>query len=475
MTASAADVSKMVAVSASNVSGYDTFGQPVVVSSEQTLSFMKENRSMHAQLSGIVAVFGGMLAHCVFGSLYCWGNFSSYTAANMKNFNGMYDPAHSSQTDTLQVLPATLVFQALAMPFGSSLTERFGPSAVIAVAGLLCALAPYLSSFATTLSAFMFLYAGLLGTGMGLGYTAPLVCGYKHFPNAKGIVSGCVLGAFGLGGFIFNKLGSALLNPEGLAADPATKLYPPAVTDAFGDNFRKLSMVYFVFTLIAFPLIRMPRIDASTTRATVETSAAWSVKDAMCTKTFWIMWLAIAVSAQGGLYVSSSYKSIAINFPALHDDRYLASVGAIGSLTNGLMRPVWGFLYDRFGFHACFSVIAAIQVVVICVFPQLSASPPLYALGVVASYACLAGNFTLAPTETYKLFGNAAVYGCLYSSFATAGIFGSKVANFVANMFSLPEDNTLQTVSKAFMFLSLMSLLALVVLQFHRPPQKSIL
>ena len=85
-----------------------------------------------------------------------------------------------------------------------------------AVGGMLCAVAPLLASYATSLTMFALLYAGILGAGIGLGYVPPMVCGYKHFPESKGLVSGLVLGAFGIGGFIFNKLGSMIFNPEAL-------------------------------------------------------------------------------------------------------------------------------------------------------------------------------------------------------------------------------------------------------------------
>ena len=53
----------------------------------------------------------------------------------------------------------------------------------------------------------MFCYSFLFGAGVGLAYTAPMVNGWKWFPEKKGLVSGAVVAGFGAGGFVFNQVG----------------------------------------------------------------------------------------------------------------------------------------------------------------------------------------------------------------------------------------------------------------------------
>lgn len=45
-----------------------------------------------------------------------------------------------------------------------------------------------------------------------------MVAGWTWLPKRKGFVNGCVLSAFGAGGFFGNKIGSAIVNPNGLQA-----------------------------------------------------------------------------------------------------------------------------------------------------------------------------------------------------------------------------------------------------------------
>ena len=68
------------------------------------------------------------------------------------------------------------------------------------------ALGVFLASYAPNLATFMFCYSFLFGTGIGLAYTAPMVNGWRWFPDRKGMVSGAVVAGFGAGGFVFNQV-----------------------------------------------------------------------------------------------------------------------------------------------------------------------------------------------------------------------------------------------------------------------------
>lgn len=433
-------------------SSFETAREPVL--------HQEQNAPTSWNWAGIAAVCAGMMLHIVLGTLYCWGNFNSYTPAHMKNFDGSFDPAQSSTADTLQVMPLTLSFQALSMPVGTLLHARYGPvlssllSSVLVSAGLI------LASFTSSLGLFTLCYAGVFGCGIGIGYTQPLVTGFKHFPNSKGTISGLILGAFGLGGFIFNNIGTAIFNPTSLSIDPSSKLFPASVTGAFASNLRILGCIYFLVMAASSPMIRPPKTSDSIAATAAANAPGYSIPQALQTHNFWLMWLAIVLCAQGGLYVGAMYKVIAQEVPALANDRYLSMVGALGALSNGLMRPVWGFLYDRLGYRSCFSIIACLQAVVIFVFPKIE-SAAMHVPAVILSWAALAGNFAMAPAEIAKIFGNPAVFPCMFTAFAFSGVFGVKISKFVAYM----------TNSEAvFLYLAATAIAALFLVQLHRPP-----
>lgn len=424
------------------------------VTSEQ-----KEEVRRKRNIPGILALGAGILIHSVYGSIRCWGNFNSYTPAHLKNLDGQWDPTKSMQAQILMLVPVQVLFMAIAMPLGSHLNAAVGPRVTTFIAGVVCCLAPLLSSIAGSLFTFALLYAGLLGIGVGLGYTIPLLCSYKHFPDRKGLCSGIILMAFGVGGFIFNKVGTAFLNPNGLNPDPLTKLYPEEVTDNFGCNFRKLSIIYLAVTCVASVFINAPPEDSAATAASNNVHV-FSVCDSLRLRAFWIMWVLLLLSMQVGLYVSTAYKSFAFESdPALHDDLFLAHVGAMGSLSGGMVRPGWGLLYDRFGFRVCMSWLLTLQTVWMLLYPYFTTTQWMYLVDVVVAWICQAGLFTMMPGETYKLFGNSAVYGALYTAIALSGIVGVKLA------LSLEGNGT-------FWYLSATSLLSVILLQFLKKPSE---
>jgi len=426
---------------------------------------------------GIIAVAAAMLNHLVLGTLYCWGSFQSYVPAHLKNYDGKYDPASGNKPDTVQILSLTILFEALSMPFGSMIADRLGPRPVSLLSGTIMATALVSASYCTSLRTFTVLYAGLLGTGVGLGYAAPMVNGFKHFPSKQGTIAGLIAGAFGCGGFFFNNLGRYIFNPKGLSVG-TDKLMPAEVTDAFSANLRRLALIYVAVPLIAAPFIISPKEAAVTVRARVYSGCSiepvegqpyFTVASALRTRGFWIMWMAIALSSQGALYVGSAYKEIAhdLDNPDLKGDDYLVMVGALGALSNGLCRPVVGIMMDRIGFRNSFSLCASMHILLYFFFPLFTSSPLLYTAGVVLSFAGLAGYCALVPAEAFRAYGNGAVLGCAISAFAFAGVFGAKITDFVKNLVADESGFTPDTEALAFKWLSLMCLTGLGMVQFY--------
>jgi nitrate/nitrite transporter NarK len=178
------------------------------------------------------------------------------------------------------------------------------------------------------------------------------------------------------------------------------------------------------------------------------------------------MWLSIALVAQGPLYIASNYKGIALQSPALQSDRYLALVGALGGVTNGLSRPIWGSLYDRFGFRQTLYIVASLEAMILYAFPKTTDTPALFAAAVMGSYAVLGGGFAIAAPEVHNIFGNASVFGCMFSAFAFASLGGHQIADTMGELFS-SGANTNQVI---FTWLSIVATLALFAVSCHKKP-----
>ena len=149
-----------------------------------------------------------------------------------------------------------------------------------------------------------------------------MIAGWKWLPNSKGLVSGTVLMGFGLGGFIFNLLGTKLANPMKL--NIKNGLFPNEVYQNFPKMLRTLSIIYaiLVFTGASFITEPKPIVTPPLTSTTKHTAKVMNMKPvvvptdvsvigAIKTKQFWLLWVMIICSASASLNVATLYKRFA--------------------------------------------------------------------------------------------------------------------------------------------------------------------
>ena len=380
---------------------------------------------------GAACIMGGVMAHFIFGSLYCSPNFATYSPPSLRFFDGLQH--EGQQSDLNLCLPLTLVAQCFAMPVGTIVVKSLGPRKTMLLGSLIVSAGVFLSSYANSLATFLFFYSIVFGIGVGLGYTAPMIAGWKWMPQSKGLVSGGILTGFGAGGFIFNLVGTMLANPKGL--NPVNGAFPQEVYDNFPKMLRTLATIYMIMSLVASSLISEPGISATLSSPSQKISQpevpGIGVADALKTPQFWLMWCMIAMSAGAGLNVASTYKSFAVASPALSGDGFQALVGGLGALANGFGRIFWGTLSDKIGFKQSFAILTLLQALVHAYYPATATSKPLFAIFTCLCYFFLAGNFALMPPSIQKLYGplnGSLIYGLIYSAFGTASI-GSTYMN----------------------------------------------
>lgn len=92
--------------------------------------------------------------------------------------------------------------------------RRFSPKIVvflgsgISIAGILA------SSYTKDMNAFIALFGLCFGLGGGMTYLVPLQVGWEYFPLRKGLVTGIVIGAYGMGSSIFSQISTGIINPD---------------------------------------------------------------------------------------------------------------------------------------------------------------------------------------------------------------------------------------------------------------------
>jgi OFA family oxalate/formate antiporter-like MFS transporter len=313
---------------------------------------------------GPACIIGGAMAHFTFGSLYCWGNFYSYAPINLRS-------------DI--VFPLTVVSQCLSMPWGPIITKKLGARMTLLLGAWIMAAGVYSASYATDLNVFLFCYSVMVGFGIGIAYTSPMIAGWSWMPQSKGLVSGAILTGFGLGGFCFNLIGSSIANP--LGEDPVNGEFPHEVYDQFPFMLRRLSVIYACISLVGSLLISEPmkinyKEDNDKKNAGREALEVLGVtiNEALCSSQFWLMWAMIITSASAGLNVVAIYKQFAAFSPILKGDSYQALVGGMGALFNGFGRLFWGSISDKIGFKTSFTILTMCQALIQFLYPYCTSS-----------------------------------------------------------------------------------------------------
>ena len=195
-----------------------------------------------------LCAMGGFLIHLVLGTLYCWGNITTFVTSHVRKYDSSitYD-------DTIEVYTTTLAFQGLFMLIGGLIEKSIGARRTIFLGGYLIVIGTFLASVATSLAQLIIFGGVMFGTGTGMIYSTPISCAIRWKPEKKALLSGIVVSGFGGGAFVFGLIANRLVNPNGMNMD--TTSHSQKYFDAHGDVANRVPMMYQVFGSCFFVLI----------------------------------------------------------------------------------------------------------------------------------------------------------------------------------------------------------------------------
>jgi len=150
--------------------------------------------------------------HFVVGSQYAWGAMSLYIVGYFRSVGNL----EANMSQFYLVLPLVVLVSTFVFPVGMETARNFGSRTAVAIGGSITIATTFLSSFTTHPLAFFMLYAVGFGIGKGFLYPAPLVAGWSHLEERRGLVSGIIVSGLGIGSFTFGLLVSFLVNPDNL-------------------------------------------------------------------------------------------------------------------------------------------------------------------------------------------------------------------------------------------------------------------
>lgn len=333
--------------------------------------------------------------------------------------------------------------------------ERVGPrkagvvSAMCWCGGmLLSALGIYLHQFWI-----MMLGSGVIGgIGLGLGYISPVSTLIKWFPDRRGMATGMAIMGFGGGAMIGSPLAAMLM-----------KHFSSATNNGVTQTFIVMGVVYFIYMMCGAFGYRIPASDckpagwtppakdqtnAMITTRSVHVSKVWGIPQ------FWLVWMVLTMNVSAGIGVigmaspmlqevfGGKLIGISQTFSELDKGQLAAIAGiaagftALLSLFNIGGRFFWATLSDKFGRKVTYSIFFILGGLMYFSVPNSAGAGSLI-LFVGAFCVILSmygGGFATVPAYLADLFGTqmvGAIHGRLLTAWATAGILGPVIVNYM--------------------------------------------
>ena len=299
----------------------------------------------------------------------------------------------------------------------------------------------------------MLLGSGVIGgIGLGLGYISPVSTLIKWFPDRRGMATGMAIMGFGGGAMIGSPIAAELM-----------KHFATPTSVGVMQTFIVLASVYFVFMMAGALGYRVPASNwmpenwtppsADKNHAMI-TQRHVHVKNAFKIPQFWLVWMVLCMNVSAGIGVigmsspmlqevfGGSLIGVSQKFSELDKSQLtaIASVAAgftaLLSLFNIGGRFFWASISDRLGRRLTYSIFFILGGVLYFSVPgsAMAGNLVLFVAALCIILSMYGGGFATVPAYLADLFGTqmvGAIHGRLLTAWATAGILGPVIVNYM--------------------------------------------
>lgn len=346
----------------------------------------------------------GMMILLCLGSVYSWSIFRT-PLENELNI-----------TATQSILPYTfaLVFYAATMPIAGFYIPRIGTRITTAIGGIVVGLGYILASFATQINVLVFTYGVIAGIGVGMAYGVPMVVAARWFPDKKGLAVGLTIVGFGLSPFITAPLANQLIG-----------IY------AVRPTLRILGIAFMaIIAVIALAMKLPPRGWHPQLAIAPSKPMAPSTypQNLFKSRSFYGLWICYAIGTLVGLSAIGISSPVGEEIIEIHPTVAASSVSMF-ALFNGVSRPLFGWLSDRFKPHyiAIFSY-GLILIACVLMANAQTGQVATYLIAFCLFWFCLGGWLAMAPTLTLRFFNPdqyAQNYGIVFTAYGVGALIGT--------------------------------------------------
>jgi len=333
--------------------------------------------------------------------------------------------------------------------------ERVGPRKAGVVSTLCWCGGMLLSALGIYLHQFwiMLLGSGVIGgVGLGLGYISPVSTLIKWFPDRRGMATGMAIMGFGGGAMIGSPLATALMKHFATETDVGVM-----------QTFIAMALIYFVFMMSGALSYRVPahnwqpsgwKPPAPEQSNALVTHGHVHVKNVFKIKQFWLVWAVLCMNVSAGIGVIGMSSPmlqevfggqlIGVDKPfAQLDKTELAAIAGVAAGFTALLslfniggRFAWGSSSDLLGRKLTFFVFFVFGGLLYISIPSLAmaGNKALFVAAFCIILSMYGGGFATVPAYLADLFGTqmvGAIHGRLLTAWATAGILGPVVVNYM--------------------------------------------
>lgn len=303
------------------------------------------------------------------------------------------------------------------VPFEGWIVDRIGPRWVIMLGGVLTAVAWSINSAAAHLWV-LYLGGAVAGIAGGSVYGTCVGNALKWFPDRRGLAAGLTAAGFGAG-----------------AALTIAPIRHMISTSGFQATFLTFGLIYGVIVVICSLFIRAPEaheLPPVQLSRLPQTTVDLRPSQALRSPIFWVMYLMFFLVAAGGLMSAAQLAPIAherhlTDTPIIMFGGVSALVVALTahSITNGIGRPVNGWISDRIGRANMMGVAFAIEAVAIAAFGFAGYSPIAFVFTDAMVFFFWGDIFSLFAAAVGDCFGRKYVttnYGLMYTAKGVAAL-----------------------------------------------------
>jgi MFS family permease len=298
----------------------------------------------------------------------------------------------------------------------------------------------------------MWLGSGVIGgIGLGLGYISPVSTLIKWFPDRRGMATGMAIMGFGGGALI----GAPL-------ADLLMRHFRSETGVGVWQTLLCMAAIYAVFMTAGALGYRVPPSDWTPSgwvpraaTGSMMTTRHVHLSKAHRTRAFWLIWAVLCLNVSAGIGVlgmaspmlQEIFGGSLIGRPGIAftqlDDGQRSQIATLAAGFTGLLslfniggRFFWGSLSDRIGRKTTYMIFFALGILLYALVPWAahSGSKPLFVVCVCLILSMYGGGFATVPAYLADIFGTrfvGAIHGRLLTAWATAGIIGPVLVNYI--------------------------------------------